>query len=211
MVMTRNGYGGWRGYQRGSLRFACRDCGHMALSPYVSKTAYRCFDCREVRRKPRPCRDCRLEVARRGSPRCEPCAYERYFFTDITSGRAQAQSEVSRARRIGLLASPRDMACADCGGAATEYDHRDYGQPLLVEPTCRGCNARRGSAKPREWSEEDALRALVASAVRGGAYRPRSSSRRGLYRRVPDRLHGVLDTIFVEVDTDRIHGHRLAA
>lgn len=38
-------------------------------------------------------------------------------------------------------------ACADCGDVAHEYDHRDYGRPLEVEPVCRSCNRRRGTAK----------------------------------------------------------------
>lgn len=36
--------------------------------------------------------------------------------------------------------------CADCGGQATCYDHRDYRKPLDVTPVCSRCNIRRGSA-----------------------------------------------------------------
>lgn len=58
----------------------------------------------------------------------------------------QAHFEVARAIRTGQLKPPREFCCADCGGVATEYDHRDYSKPLQVEPVCRGCNVRRGPA-----------------------------------------------------------------
>lgn len=57
-----------------------------------------------------------------------------------------AHQAVAKARSAGLLPSPRGMRCEDCGGAATEYDHRDYSQPLRVAAVCRGCNLRRGPA-----------------------------------------------------------------
>lgn len=46
------------------------------------------------------------------------------------------------------------MQCVDCSGAAVEYDHRDYRQPLAVEPVCRSCNLKRGPAIPRPGSFE---------------------------------------------------------
>lgn len=55
---------------------------------------------------------------------------------------------VHRAITSGALRHPRGMACADCGGAAVEYEHRDYNEPLRVEPICRRCNLRRGPAIP---------------------------------------------------------------
>lgn len=57
-----------------------------------------------------------------------------------------AHKAVAKARYEGLLQSPHGMKCADCGGAAIEYDHRDYDKPLVVEPVCRRCNIRRGPA-----------------------------------------------------------------
>lgn len=38
------------------------------------------------------------------------------------------------------------IACVDCGRPACDYEHRDYARPLDVEPCCRSCNQRRGSA-----------------------------------------------------------------
>ncbi len=48
----------------------------------------------------------------------------------------------------GLLPNLKtgQYACADCGGVAHEYDHRDYGRPFDVEPVCRSCNKQRGTA-----------------------------------------------------------------
>lgn len=46
---------------------------------------------------------------------------------------------------------PDCFRCVDCGNGATEYEHRDYNKPLAVEPVCRTCNHRRGSAIPKRW------------------------------------------------------------
>lgn len=59
--------------------------------------------------------------------------------------------------RRGELRRPGEYPCTDCGGEATEYDHRDYSFPLLVDPVCRGCNVRRGKAIPRQWATEEFL------------------------------------------------------
>jgi hypothetical protein len=48
------------------------------------------------------------------------------------------------AMHLGFLPHWRDCLCVDCGAAAGCYDHRDYSQPLLVEPVCLGCNSKRG-------------------------------------------------------------------
>lgn len=58
----------------------------------------------------------------------------------------EAHYQVARAIRLGSLQRPHDFHCADCGGAAIHYDHRDYSQPLAVEPVCRKCNYKRGPA-----------------------------------------------------------------
>lgn len=57
-----------------------------------------------------------------------------------------AHVAVGRAVRRGELERPANFPCADCGGPATEYDHRDYQKPLEVEPVCRRCNLLRGPA-----------------------------------------------------------------
>jgi hypothetical protein len=58
-----------------------------------------------------------------------------------------ANAAVSKARARGLLPTPKSLACSDCGGAAHDYDHRDYSRPLDVQPVCRACNFKRGPAK----------------------------------------------------------------
>lgn len=70
-----------------------------------------------------------------------------------TFWQSRAQSFVAAAVKRGVL--PRldgTVACVDCGGVACEYDHRDYSRPLDVQPVCRSCNARRGTAK---WPSAD--------------------------------------------------------
>lgn len=56
---------------------------------------------------------------------------------------------VVKAKKNGLL--PRldgSIACADCGKPATCYDHRNYLEPLKVEPVCNTCNLARGPGFP---------------------------------------------------------------
>jgi DNA-binding transcriptional regulator YdaS (Cro superfamily) len=65
----------------------------------------------------------------------------------------RALSAVAKAKREGLLKDLPDSItrCTDCPAFATEYDHRDYGKPLEVEPVCHRCNWKRWKAKwPRK-------------------------------------------------------------
>lgn len=64
------------------------------------------------------------------------------------TGQAAAHQLVAAHVAAGLLRSPSEWACVDCGGQATEYDHRDYMRPLDVDPVCRRCNRLRGPALP---------------------------------------------------------------
>lgn len=66
-----------------------------------------------------------------------------------TRWRAAAHAAVKKAIARGELASLKDgkTKCEDCQEPARQYDHRDYGQPLLVVPVCISCNNRRGTAK----------------------------------------------------------------
>lgn len=63
--------------------------------------------------------------------------------------RERAGAIVQVAKKAGILPdlSTGLYACSDCGGVASEYDHRDYALPLDVQPVCRKCNNRRGVAK----------------------------------------------------------------
>lgn len=71
--------------------------------------------------------------------RCSKCRPARSVQED-------AHSAVAVAIRSGRLAHPSNFACEDCGGVASQYDHRDYSKPLEVAPVCAGCNVRRGPA-----------------------------------------------------------------
>ena len=61
---------------------------------------------------------------------------------------ARASNLVAKAIKNGDLAPLAGQPCADCGAPATCYDHRDYRQPLVVVPVCKGCNNRRGPGLP---------------------------------------------------------------
>jgi hypothetical protein len=76
---------------------------------------------------------------------CNPCKLASGRSIGLTA-QQQAHKAVARARACGSLPSPCGQSCADCGGAATEYEHRDYSRPLAVDPICRRCNLRRGPA-----------------------------------------------------------------
>jgi hypothetical protein len=112
------------------------------------------------------CRCCvcgKVELARGASHRCrcEECRTQgRRLPTqeDRWLGNGHAQMLVARAVREGQLRPARDLTCVDCGGAAIEYEHRDYNRPLDVEPICRGCNLRRGPAIPLTGSVERLIR-----------------------------------------------------
>lgn len=43
------------------------------------------------------------------------------------------------------------VACVDCGKPAQVYDHRDYNQPIKVDPVCQKCNLKRG---PGAWNPD---------------------------------------------------------
>lgn len=60
-----------------------------------------------------------------------------------------ANAAVAKAKKLGILPDLVTglYACVDCGGVASQYDHRNYARPLDVEPVCASCNCKRGSAK----------------------------------------------------------------
>lgn len=78
----------------------------------------------------------------------------------VVSGGQYCCWQVAKAIRSGVLTAPRLFACVDCGGQAIEYDHRDYNEPLKVDPVCRSCNLRRGPAIPRRWDRAELLDTL---------------------------------------------------
>lgn len=87
--------------------------------------------------------------------RCQSCKALGLFSQDTARakfdflGKDQAGYVVQQEIREGRMVRAAERACADCGEQAGHYDHRDYNFPLVVEPVCRSCNARRGPAVPR--------------------------------------------------------------
>lgn len=59
----------------------------------------------------------------------------------------RAISKVSDAVQRGQIQKATAFACVDCGAPAKHYDHRDYTEPLVVEPVCVPCNIKRGPAR----------------------------------------------------------------
>ena len=91
---------------------------------------------------------------------CVPCSRVR----GEECGKAQAGRAVALEIYHGRIPHPSTLKCADCGVQAQEYDHRDYAKPLVVEPTCRGCNNRRG---PGKWLKHLPLRDLLLAEIAG--------------------------------------------
>jgi hypothetical protein len=62
----------------------------------------------------------------------------------------KAHYAVNRAIKFGKLPNLKtnNILCVDCKKQrATDYEHRDYDEPLKVDPVCRSCNHLRGSEK----------------------------------------------------------------
>lgn len=51
---------------------------------------------------------------------------------------------LNSAIKKGVIKKAKGQVCVDCGGVATDYDHREYMKPLAVAPVCRSCNQKRG-------------------------------------------------------------------
>ena len=70
------------------------------------------------------------------------------YRAELVSWKFRAYRLVDMAKQAGLL-KPLDgsVACVDCGAPACCYDHRDYKNPLMVDPVCLRCNAVRGAAR----------------------------------------------------------------
>lgn len=102
------------------------------------------------------CRDhAMLKFAKRRTRALRAVATRRANHPDW--GRPAHARDFWQSRACGMVASaitrgvlPKldgSIACTDCGAPACEYDHRDYSRPLDVQPVCRSCNKRRGTAK----------------------------------------------------------------
>lgn len=110
------------------------------------------------------------------------------------TGTDEGCSRVSALIREGRLQHPTKLACVDCGKAAEQYDHRDYNKLEEVQPVCRGCNLRRGPAKPADGS----LERLVATGW--APYRSRRATAKvlALTGRPVEILDGMPSRITVE-------------
>lgn len=75
---------------------------------------------------------------------CPDC----YQQTNRDPVRSRARSAVAYAVKTGALPSPKTLRCKDCGAQAFCYDHRDYYQPLNVDPVCKRCDKLRGAGYP---------------------------------------------------------------
>jgi len=90
------------------------------------------------------CRVCDSEIQDRhhSAKLCFPCADHK------ENGGHKAHAKVKKAIKDGFLSPVKHLKCLDCGSQAEIYDHKDYNKPLEVEPVCRSCNRKRGSAIP---------------------------------------------------------------
>lgn len=120
---------------------------------------YSCVACQRIKCERRKEAAQRATVTRaKNHPKwAKPVNAERFW-------QDRAHGAVAAAIKHGLLPSLKsgEYACTDCGGVAHEYDHRDYGRPLDVQPVCRSCNRRRGTAT---WPRPVTFPRVAGSAV----------------------------------------------
>lgn len=70
-------------------------------------------------------------------------------YTLQTLAHHQIAAAVRRGELVGLSVHfDAGVPCVDCGKPAQCYDHRDYLEPLDVDPVCVKCNQDRGPAMP---------------------------------------------------------------
>src|SRR3954470_13878323 len=120
------------GRRPGSLvRCICSVCGVVEMDGGYN-SSWRCSAC----------------VAFGAGIACRAVAGSYEFTVRGAMGGSIAMSLVGKAIRKGELPHPTTRPCADCGGQAQIYDHRDYNRPLDVAPVCRSCNSSRGPAIP---------------------------------------------------------------
>lgn len=88
----------------------------------------------------RACMHCGHSVGHRRSVMCGPCVYPHGRL------RVDAAQVLFKAVHSGQVPPAKGQQCVDCGRDADRYDHRDYSQPLNVQPVCASCNTKRGPA-----------------------------------------------------------------
>ena len=125
-----------------------RDRSAVTRDPYPEATGSYYYAMRVC-----PCCGIEREISK-AAVVCHRCA------ADIHAIRQEVNVIMQRAQRDGQIGWVRGLVCADCSAPATEWDHRYYAQPLLVESVCRRCNKLRGNALDA-W---DMVRAKIRSS-----------------------------------------------
>ena len=124
-------------------RWVDRDMEERLCDSKDSSHSYKsCIDCQRIKRERQ------LESAKRGAV-TRAHKYPKMFRPENAEKfwQSRAHTMVAAAIRCGFLPElDGSIACVDCGQSAHEYDHRDYGRPLDVDPVCIRCNRRRGTA-----------------------------------------------------------------
>lgn len=112
----------------------------------TSQLAFRAASIRRNGSRPAQCPVCQTEYLHvkdgRKNARCVECSVAAHNL------RGTAAAEVYRAIRLGRLLPAYTFRCTDCEKWAEVYDHRDYLQPLKVDPVCISCNWQRGPGHP---------------------------------------------------------------
>ena len=139
------------------------------------------------------CSYCASPFERGNSDVCHKHSVLRWLQSLYLSGRRRAGAIVGVAVRRGWIPSARSQRCADCGAAAVEYDHRDYNFPLKVEPVCRRCNLRRGTATWYRWPSFEDFQKRHGNDLHGMEFEiyyaviPRAKSALTIARRYAER------------------------
>lgn len=147
--------GGVREYKHSHFCNACSEVKRREYDRTIQRcqsddpkhVTWTCAECREIKRQRQ------REAAQRGAA-TRSKTHPNWRRPTDQFWQHRAHSAVQAAIKRGLLPDLKsgEYACTDCGACAYEYDHRDYGRPLDVQPVCRSCNKRRGTAK---WPSTD--------------------------------------------------------
>lgn len=125
----------------------CRECARQRsrISPYADgRKRQPILSSRRVNGV-RLCGFCLTARASKNSRGCDACMLA-YQQASRRSGKTEAHTSVARAIMRGEIQRPALFTCTDCSTPAEQYDHRDYAEPMKVEPVCRRCNILRGPA-----------------------------------------------------------------
>lgn len=122
-------------------RRPCQTCGKLNMRHVPD-----CWHCERSAADSSKARNCAIcdGAIPRGRSHSQYCGLQ--CATAVSEARVGVGNRIAQLVKSGSFLPAKTLLCADCGGPAKEYEHREYLKPLDVVPVCRSCNLRRGPA-----------------------------------------------------------------